>query len=53
MVKDVLEVIQVYWMFLAWIPKGVLEVIRCFFFVDSYVLVIKGGKDFLWLHGRS
>jgi hypothetical protein len=32
MEKFVLEAIQVYWMSLAWIPKGVLEIARKFYF---------------------
>jgi len=37
LVKSVLEAIPVYWMSLAWIPKGILEIIRriCFKFLWS------------------
>ena len=37
MVKSILEAIPVYWMTLAWIPKGTLEAIRklCFHFLWS------------------
>jgi hypothetical protein len=53
LVKVVLEAIPVFWMSMAWIPKGVLEVIRklCY----RYIWSGDNGKKrvFLWLHGRN
>jgi hypothetical protein len=37
MVKSVLEAIPVYWMSLAWIPKGVLEKLQNVFQISGWV----------------